>query len=58
MKIVCKSCDGKGHVLDKSAMIFVPVVSWIIALIEKDQEDSLTRDTCSNCNGKGYVILH
>lgn len=57
MKIICKSCKGKGHVVDKAMLIFAPGISWIIAYIERDDRDSITRQVCSNCNGKGFIKL-
>lgn len=57
MKIICKSCDGKGHVVNKLLLTFVPVVSWFIAWIDKDDPESTTREECKRCNGRGYIIL-
>lgn len=55
MKQICPSCNGKGHVVDIALMVFVPVVSWFIAFLEKDYKESLTRVRCNRCEGKGYV---
>ena len=51
----CPKCNGKGYVLDAAMMVFVPVISWVIAAIEHNDPDSLTKEKCSTCKGKGYV---
>ncbi len=56
-KQVCLNCKGKGHVVDKALMVFVPVISLVIAFIENDDGDSDTRVKCNTCNGKGYIQL-
>lgn len=55
--VECNRCDGKGHVINKEVMLFVPVVSWIIAALESDNADSDTRETCPKCKGKGYCHI-
>lgn len=57
MKIVCPNCKGKGYVIDIAVMVFVPVVSWIIAAIEKNDPDSSTKEICGKCNGKGSIKI-
>lgn len=57
MKIVCPTCKGKGHVVDVSVMIFVPVISWLIGYIERNDKDSTTRESCKTCKGKGALNL-
>jgi DnaJ-class molecular chaperone len=54
--IECRACNGKGHILDKAVMVFVPIVSWFIAAIESDDPESSTRKKCETCKGKGYRI--
>ena len=51
----CPRCKGKGHVVDELALIFIPVVSWVIAYLERDDEDSLTRTECPRCKGRGKI---
>jgi len=53
--IVCPICKGKGHVIDPMVMTFVPIVSWAIAALEKDDRNSTTRKPCGNCKGRGFI---
>lgn len=55
MKIICPVCKGKGHILDMAVMIFVPVISWLVAAIEHDDEESSTRKKCGRCDGNGFI---
>lgn len=57
MKVICPSCNGKGHVVNKPMMVFVPVISWFFAWLDKDDKESVTREECKRCNGKGYKIF-
>jgi len=53
--IICPVCKGKGHIVNVAVMVFVPVISWLIASIERDDPGSSTRKKCETCNGKGFL---
>ena len=54
-KFLCPTCKGKGHIVDPEALVFLPVVGWVAAILEKNSPRGLTRRTCTNCNGKKYI---
>lgn len=54
-KRICPTCKGKGHVYDPASAM-VAVVGWILAFMETNDPNGLTREWCRQCSGKGYVI--
>lgn len=52
---ICPVCNGKGHILNRELMIFVPVISWLVAVIEHNDPKSNTREKCIRCNGIGFI---
>lgn len=50
----CKNCKGKGHVID-SAAVLAPFL-WIIAIAERNNKSGLTREKCTHCNGRGWIL--
>ena len=49
----CKTCGGKGHVMCPEAY-FNPL-TLLVGFAERNDKEGITRDTCSTCNGSGYV---
>lgn len=56
MKVECKNCNGKGHVLDGSTLL-LPVFGWLLAAAERNNKEGFTRERCEHCNGKGYIKI-
>jgi DnaJ-class molecular chaperone len=54
---LCRNCKGKGHVLDATPVIFLPVIGWLAAILETNSRGGLTRQRCITCKGKGWINL-
>jgi hypothetical protein len=50
----CPSCGGKGHIMDAGCLL-IPIVGWVLAWGERNDRNGLSRDTCGQCRGKGFV---
>lgn len=51
--IICPSCKGKGHVLN--AVMLLNVVALVLSPFERSNPDGMTREECSQCDGRGCV---
>jgi DnaJ-class molecular chaperone len=54
--IQCPRCSGKGHVLDKTIAIGLPLYGWLFAPFEGNDPNGITRQTCPTCAGEGVVM--
>ncbi len=57
MVVECKNCGGKGHVMDGCAIFCLTIFSPILALVERNDADGITREKCLKCDGTGYVYI-
>jgi Ribonuclease G/E len=53
----CQNCKGKGHVMYCPPVIFLPVLGWAMALLERNSPQGITRECCGTCDGKGFVKI-
>ena len=50
----CGICEGKGHVLDFIALLLPPL--WVLLPLEwKRSVAGLTRRSCNECKGRGWI---
>lgn len=54
--ITCPSCSGKGHVFDPCCLLLVGF-GWLDAIFGRNNPDAMSREICSQCDGKGYVKI-
>jgi DnaJ-class molecular chaperone len=53
--VICPSCNGKGHVIDAVNVLALNVFSLLLAPLERNDADGLTRKDCCQCHGKGLI---
>lgn len=54
-KTICSRCEGKGHVWDDESLVCYIPIMLLVALLEEDTHDGMTRRTCPQCHGRGYL---
>lgn len=54
-KTICSRCKGKGHVWDDVSLVSYIPIMLLIALLEEDSHDGMTRRKCPSCEGRGYL---
>ena len=54
--ILCPSCKGKGHVFDPT-ILWVAGIGWLDAIFGRNNPDSLSREECGQCGGRGFIKL-
>ncbi len=57
MTIVCPKCKGKGHVLDKVAALGLTIFGSVLAFLERNDKQGVTRERCGYCDGAGFIVV-